>query len=193
MPAGSCFYRVFNPTRYGTRQLTFRRNGPWLRFDHHPGEGRKREAVDHPTRGIFYGAPTLSCCIVEVFGDSRLIEPEDLKDYRVAFIEVTRDLSLVDLVDEAMTAGTIAAISGITSYKKSQAWSRMVYEKAGFEHIDGIYYRAAHNGQTSYALYERAKSGLHCPAMNVLELGDPGMRIGLLDIANRYGIRVVSP
>ena len=58
--------RIYRPQPYGSSACGFRYEGPFSRFDHH--------ADDH-WRGIHYNAPSLSSCVVEVFGDTGLIEP----------------------------------------------------------------------------------------------------------------------
>jgi hypothetical protein len=73
LTAGSALLRIFDPSRYGTQALTFRYYGPINRFDHHriPSEG---ERAEDPGRGIYYAGLTLSCCLVEYFGDIGVIE-----------------------------------------------------------------------------------------------------------------------
>lgn len=182
--AGTTLVRLYNPARFGVGPLTFRRFGPLLRFDHHPGEGSgmKRLPAEDVGRGVLYAAPSLACCVAEVFGDLGAIVPGEC---RVALIEVTRDLRLLDLVDEAMAAGTIAALAATEHHRKAQEWSRRFYEDEVYGRLDGIYYRAAHTGEEAFAFYERAEDGLSCPEANTVRLDDGALRAELLAIAAR--------
>lgn len=74
-PVGTSLVRLFLPTPHGAGPLTFRAFGPLRHFDHHEGtpRGRGRQAAVSPDRRVYYAAPTLSCCIAEVFGDLGLI------------------------------------------------------------------------------------------------------------------------
>jgi hypothetical protein len=98
--------RIFDPSRHGTQALTFRHFGPINHFDHHqiPGGGGR----DHdPTRAIYYAGFTLSCWLVEYFGDEGVIE---ITDEHVCLVQLTRDLTLLDLRGSgAMRAGSVAA------------------------------------------------------------------------------------
>src|SRR5688572_14377041 len=90
LPVGGVLYRIFDPTGYGTTALTFRFNGPRARFDHQRGTSHRtspasagmadgasvsdekllatpRAPADDPDRGVYYAAPSLSNCLVEVF------------------------------------------------------------------------------------------------------------------------------
>ena len=112
MPAGAFLLRLFNPTRFGTAALTFNHNGPRGRFDHHrlPASGLG-PTHDDPDRGIYYAAFALSCCVVEVFGDTRLIDNPAL---RLARPRVTRPLRLLNLcANGAMRAGNVTALCSV--------------------------------------------------------------------------------
>jgi len=81
--------------------------GPTQRFDHHllpptaPGH-------DPSGRAVYYGAPTLSGCLAEVFGDRKRIV---LAERFVAQARLTRRICLLDLRgDGAFRAGTVAAL-----------------------------------------------------------------------------------
>ena len=192
LQAGTSIVRLYDPSRFNVGPLTFRRFGPLLRFDHQRGEGSgmKRDPREDSERGILYAAPTLGCCVAEVFGDVGFIMPGE---YRVALIEVTRDLRLLDLVDEAMAAGTIAALSATEHHRKAQEWSRRFYEDAAYEQPDGIHYRAAHTGEEAFALYERAEDGLSCPDSHTIRLSDGALRAELLAIAARLRLVLDGP
>ena len=187
---GTALLRIYDPTQYEAGPTTFRPFGPLLRFDHHPGVGRamKRQPCLDPARGILYAAHTLSCCMVESFGDASI----GLGERCVARIEVTRPLKLLDLVEEAMAAGTIAAIAATEHHYKAQEWSRRFYEDAVYENLDGIAYRGAHNGEICLALYERARDGLRSELDDSLRLDAPKLRNTLLDIAMRHHMKFDS-
>jgi hypothetical protein len=107
--------------------------------------------------------------LVEIFGDTREV---DRSTRWVAILETTASLRLLDLVDDAMAAGTIHAISGIGNRSLTQQWSRFFYERVDyFGTIDGLYYAGAHNGGHCIALYERAESKVSATAYEPLSSG----------------------
>ncbi len=164
---------------------TFRRFGPLLRFDHHRGirrGARGRQAAADSERGIYYAAPTLSSCLVEVFGDERILR---LGERMVAAPTLGRDLRLLDLRGSgAMRAGSIAALAKAPDHRAGQAWSRYFYdEQSVYEPVDGLIYQNAHNDEDAIALYERAEAALECPPSRVIRLDDPALRDELLAIA----------
>ena len=110
--------RIFDPTKYDATALSFRNYGPVSRFDHHQEYLNK---ID-PERSVIYAAPTLSCCLVEIFGDGGIIR---IEQQQLAFITLKNAFKLLDLRGSAaMAAGTLAAISSITERNISQAWGR---------------------------------------------------------------------
>lgn len=171
LPAGSHIIRIFDPTKHGTTALTFRFYGPLERFDHHRGSSPQ----DDSERGIYYAALTFSGCLVEVFGDTGLIE---LDQKCVCRPILTRELKLLDLRGSgAMRAGSLAALAKTADRSLSQEWSRYFYdEQKIYPEIDGIIYFNAHNDDEAIALYERAKNGLACPSGQTLRLAHPNLR-----------------
>ena len=142
-----------------------------------------------PDRAVYYAAKTLSCCVAEVFGDTRLIDRPHL---RVAMPIVTRKLRLLDLRGAAaMGAGTIAALSGEGDRALTQAWSRYFYEEPSLHRSDGLMFRGAHNAELAYAFYERSQDGLECPPSEVIGLDDPLLRPELVRIALRQGMSLL--
>ena len=178
--AGSFMLRIFDPTRHGTTALSFRYFGPLGRFDHQrlspTGSG------DDPDRGISYTGLTLSCCLVECFGDVGVIE---IKGQQIARLELTRDLTLLDLRGSgAMRAGAVAALAKIADRNLSQAWSRYFYEQtADYGQLDGISYLNAHNDEEAIAIYSLAQSALVCPDSQILPLNHPSLRPAILEAA----------
>ena len=116
--------RIFNPaSRYKTQASTYRFFGPLLRFDHHQpltkDEAVKFNGKEDPTRGITYWGFTLSCCLVELFGDPKIVE---FKDYEVAIAIIKQPLLLLDIRDQgAMAAGSGR---GAPAARALQLWRR---------------------------------------------------------------------
>ena len=188
LEAGVCFYRLFDPSRYGTTALSFRSFGPLLRFDHHRGRasGTSTRPADDPERGIYYAASTLSSCLVEVFGDTGII---DVGDWHIARPSATRRLKLLDLREPgAMRAGSIAALSKVPDHAQAQAWSRYFYDSDAYDHCDGLMYYNAHNDEDAFALYERASDALVCPRSSVSRLDSPALISAIAEIAKRHNM-----
>ena len=178
LPAGSQIVRIFDPTKHGVTELTFRFFGPLARFDHHQ-ESRPQE---DPKRGIYYAAPKFSSCLVEVFGDTGVVE---IGDKRVCRPCLTRELQLLDLRGSgAMKAGSVAALAKVADRFLSQAWSRYFYEHQEiYAQIDGMIYYNAHNDEEAIVLYERARNGLTCAIEQILPLNDPRLRTFIQKVA----------
>lgn len=178
--------RIFDPARRNATALAFRFNGPRKRFDHHRGNGPDRAPCDDPERGVYYAAWSnlnaegFSSCLVEVFGDTGIVEPGN---FVVAMPVLTRSLRLLELRDQgAMRAGTVAAISKC-EHRLSQPWSRHFFENTDdYGIVDGLVYRNAHNDEPAVLLYERAQGALKCPQINIIRLNDPQLRPLLLEI-----------
>jgi RES domain len=172
--SGSFLLRIFDPTQYGTKATTFRTYGPINRFDHQRLSPSGTRAED-PERGISYAGLTLSCCLVECFGDTGVIE---IKGQQIGRIQLTRALTLLDLrANGAMRAGSVAALAKVADRHLSQAWSRYFYEQTDlYGQIDGISFLNAHNDEEAIALYERAQSVLICPDNQILPLAHPSLR-----------------
>lgn len=149
LPVGSRIVRIYNPTAHGTTELTFRFFGPLARFDHHQGTHPQEDLE----RGVYYAAPRFSSCLVEVFGDTGVIE---IGYQLVCRPQLTRELRLLDLRGSgAMKAGSVAALAKVADHSLSQAWSRYFYERQEvYSKIDGIIYYNAHNDEEAIVLYE---------------------------------------
>lgn len=185
----TCLVRIFDPTRHNTNALTFRHYGPLERFDH------QRYPYNAPANdeecGIYYAGFTLSCCLVEVFGDKRTIE---VGNYHVASVELKRDLSLIDLCGTpAMTNGTVVALSSVSERDLSQKWSRYFYNNCDiYTEVDGIIYHNAHNSELSVALYERSKDALNCSPEDIMPLSHKLLRTDIRRVAEEHGLIVVE-
>jgi hypothetical protein len=153
LPNGTDLFRIYDPAApHGPpKAKAFRWQGPYARFDHHRGSGRRER------RGIWYAGLGLSCAVVEAFE----IGVVEAGTKHLARLRTTRDLLLLDLRGRgAMRAGTVAAISA-ADHSLSQPWSRYFREHPEiYGEIDGLLYLSAHNGDPAVALYERASDGL---------------------------------
>jgi hypothetical protein len=192
LPPGEQLLRVWDPTRYNTAELGFRLVGPYARFDHHRGRGSgyRRDPDEDPERSVYYAAPRLSSCLVEVFGDAGSI---DFGDYCVASIHLRRELRLLELQEHgAMRAGTVAAISKVSERECSQEWSRYFYEAdKSYTKVDGLIYSNAHNEEAAVLLYERAIDALECRSDCTIRLDDPSLRAYIDEVAQTNNLPVV--
>lgn len=173
--------RIYRPDPYGSSACGFRYEGPFSRFDHH--------ADGHP-RGIHYCAPSLSSCVVEVFGDTGVIDPIGCQ---LALLRTNRPIALLDLRGRgAMRAGSVAALNATADRSLSQQWSRFFYDTVVAEEqpIDGLLYSNAHNGEAALALFERAESAIHCAAELPLVANE--LRSRLLAVTNDHGMTMAS-
>lgn len=171
---GSRLLRIYQSELFGQTATAFRRHGPLSRFDHH------RKGVDC---GILYAGFTLSCCLVECFGETGVIDEEGR---RLAFLQTTRrPLLLLELRGRgAMRAGSVAALASTADRHLSQDWSRHFH--ATYPQIDGVIYSSAHNEEAAVALYERAEQDVHC-AME-LPLDHSSLRSRILKIASDHAM-----
>lgn len=186
LDAGRKLIRIYNPTtKYKTKALTFRYSKPIHRFDH-----QQLEEKTEQTRGIWYGGFTLSCCLTEIFGDSKTIT---VAEKEVALITLNEPLVLLDLRGSAaMRSGTVASIGGTAKRKVSQAWSRYFYEHPQlYEEVAGLIYHNAHNGEETIVLYERAESQLASSQVEVMKLANPQLQGAILKIALDNGMIVI--
>ena len=194
--------RIFDPSSHGATATSFRFYGPLHRFDHHLGSsavssisagsssGAGSLPAPDPHRGVYYAARTLSGCLVELFGDDRLIEPAGLQ---VALAVVRRELRLLDLRGSgAMRAGTMAAVTKVPDRALTQMWSRYFYEQTEvYGEVDGLIYAGAHNDEDVICLYERAADAFECPEERVIALDDPLLRPAMLEAAHDNDLQVL--
>lgn len=185
LKSGEQLIRIFDPTRHSATATGFRNYGPISRFDHHQNYSNN---ID-PNRSVIYAAPTLSCCLVEIFGSGGIIE---IKQQQVAFITLAKSLQLLDLRgSSAMAAGTVAAISAITEREITQAWGKYFYEHSElYGMIDGLIFSGAHNGEDAVVLYERSRSKLQLATVEILNLNHPDLLEPILEIAQVHQLLV---
>lgn len=184
---GATIVRLYDPLRHGAHALSFRSFGPISRFDHHRAPYPTKS--EDPGRGIIYGASELSSCLVEIFGDSKVVETGT---WEVAALTATRPLKLLDLRGPgAMRAGTVSAISKESSRRFSQEWSRFFYDTTFvYTAVDGLAFYNAHNDEEAFSFYERASDAFKCTAADVRPLRHDSLRAAVRDIASTNGLFV---
>ena len=182
--AGTRLYRIFDP-KYQNDPLQFKYWGPTARFDHHRPEGQS--LGPDPDRGVYYAAFNLADCVVEVFGDTRLIE---CGDKRAVIAIVERQLRLLDLRGSgAMRVGSVAALTKVADRSISQEWARHLCADALVGSMTvGLLYTNAHNEGHSFMLFERAEGSLSYEHADDIRLDDPRLRATLLDIAKQHNL-----
>jgi hypothetical protein len=185
LKVGRVIKRIFDPTRHNATATNFRYFGPLSRFDHHRGDKPELEL----DRGIIYAGFSLSCCLIEIFGDDGTIETEH---WQIANITLTQSLKLLDLRGEAAwNVGSVTSMTNTGTRKLTQAWSRYFYENQQlYTEIDGLIFNNAHNGEDAIALYERAKMSIASAKIKVTNLNDPALKGSILEIANRLNLLV---
>jgi RES domain len=185
LPANTKLRRIFDPTRFNATAIGFRSYGPVSRFDHH----RINEPSEDPERRIIYAGFSLSCCIVEYFGDGEIINVENIK---LAIIYLNQELELLDLRGRAaMAAGTVTAISAITQREITQAWGRYFYEHLElYDRVDGLIFSGAHNGEDVIALYERAEDTIGSSKVKIIDLKNETLKSTIFKIADEHGFDV---
>ena len=187
LKSGAELIRIFDPTRYSATATGLRNYGPISRFDHHRDFPNKIDSE----RSVIYAGFTLSCCLVEIFGDGGVIE---IKQQQIAYITLKQNLKLLDLRGSAaMAAGTVAAISSITQRDITQKWGKYFYEHPElYSMVDGLIFSGAHNSEDALLLYERAKSHIKSADIEILNLNHPDLLEPILEIAQVHGLIVKS-
>ena len=199
---GTTIQRVFDPTSYGAQRIRadrltttgdasasratgFRYYGPLSRFDHQQSQKPKQ----NEERGIIYAGFSLSCCLIEVFGDDDTIK---IQQQKIAYITLKQSLKLLNLRESgAWDAGSVSAMAVDGRRKLTQAWSRYFYENFDlYGNIEGLIFNNAHGGQMALALYERAASKLLSADVSVLDLNEPTIRETILAIATKLNLLV---
>ncbi len=184
LAAGTALTRIYDRTYL--RPAEYNHNGPRGRFDHHADV---LKPADDPLHGVYYAADDLAGCIIEVFGDSGVIDLR--RTYGVAHVTVPRDMSLLDLNgDGAWNAGSVAALTKHCDRGTTQSWARYFYDESGtYGRIDGVRYENGHNNAQAYVLFERAGT------LRVLDdrlLADPALETEVFTIADRLHLLVDS-
>ncbi|MEO1340023.1 MAG: RES domain-containing protein [Cyanobacteria bacterium J06635_13] len=185
LEADTILRRIYNPSKHNTQAITFRHFGPRARFDHQRCDYKPNgqpKPQDDSERGINYWGYSFKCCLVEVFGDTRIIEP---KDYWLAKITLTQPLKLLNLIgDAAMKAGTVHGIGQDSDRLLSQAWGKYFYEMTSvYGLIDGLKFKNAHNDDPSIALFERARPQLKAAEIKTVPLASSALRPAIIKVA----------
>ena len=189
IPAGTVLKRIFNPASHNASASSFRYNGPRGRFDHQPRVNGK--PVDNLNRGIIYAAYTLSCCLVEIFGDEDLIT---IEQHQLAIIKLNQSLKLLDLrgqgawnaglnttqsLSTQSPCGTLARTRRASSDRRkiTQEWGKHFYDyPEDYGNIEGIVFSSAKNSEDALALYERAENKIASVKISTQSLKDSAIR-----------------
>lgn len=186
LPVDSKLLRLFDPKRHTAQACKFRYYGPLSRFDHQ--ELVNESAAESTDRGIIYAGISFSGCIVEVFGDTRVIE---VGTWEVAQLQTKRDMQFLELRDGgAMRSGTVSAVMMDSDRAISQLWSKFFYENHYlYSKVDGLAYNNAHNSELALAIYERGSDALEC--IGQCPLRDEALRGAVLKAAAEFGLIVM--
>ena len=170
---GTIIKRIFDPTSYGATASGFRYNGPRSRFDHQPRINGK--PADSLNRGIVYAGYTLSCCLVEIFGDEDLIT---IGQQELATIKLNRSIKVLDLRGPGCwNAGLNTTIANNDRRGLTQEWSKYFYETPEkYGNIEGIIFSSAKNGEDALAFYERAKIQITSALISTQRMKDKNLR-----------------
>ncbi len=183
--AGTRFVRMYDPSRFDAKPIGFRNHGPHKRFDHH----KAGEPAEDPEHTILYAGKSFAGCLVEIFGDNRVVQ---FGKWEIVVFEIERDLSLLELRgDGAMRAGSVAALCKDSDHSHSQTWSRYFYQNQFlYQESDGLIFGNAHNDELALALYERCESSLKL--ISNTPLSSKNLRSTLLKLGTELGF-VIEP
>lgn len=112
---------------------------------------------DTPEGVLYLGADEFAAFRETIgrFSQYRLISTEQLDIRRMALIQITKDLSLVDLTGKGLTLLNADARLLSGDYQIAQEWSKALQDHSS--QPDGIYYRSRHDpSRFCLALYEQA-------------------------------------
>ena len=187
IPAGTILKRIFDPASHNATAYSFRYNGPRGRFDHHSRVNGK--PADDPNRGIIYAAYTLSCCLVELFGDEDLIT---IEQHQLATIELNKSLKLLDLRGTgAWNAGLNTTIASSDRRKITQEWGKHFYDyPEDYGNIEGIVFSSAKNSEDALALYERAENKIASAKISTQSLKDSAIRKEIFLTAKKLHLQI---
>ena len=152
--AGRALVRVYHehPSRDG---MAYRTYGPTGRFDPHVRGRRHRARVDPTGRGVLYLAADLGTALAEAY-PGQWPEVAICPHTRAAWVRPSARVRVLDLTASgAIAIGAVGTFAwGDEPRTRTQRWGRRIYEQ--YERLDGIRYRAVHQGGESFALWERA-------------------------------------
>lgn len=186
--AGARLRRIYWPDPYHVTATSYRAFGPRARFDHHRRPGPFPQAAEDSSRGVFYAAPSLQCCLLECFGDEFVIDPTDA---RLTVLAVKRDLRVLDLRGQAaVNAGTVAAVNQDGDRRTTQDWGRYWYEHPDMAGIEGLLFAGAHDGDDALVVNERCGDAFE-PLLD-LPMLDPHVLAEVLVVADELGMVVLT-
>lgn len=157
--------------------LYFGRSGT-SRFDAQDGE-----------YGVMYLADSPHCAFAETFGrldqlPFPLILVSQLDERRLALVEITRDIEVVDLSGAGLAQLRADNRLGVGDYQIAQRWSLALWNHP--EQPDGLRYRSRHDpSRHCLALFNRAADAVSVTDMG--SLSGPDNEELLAEILDSYG------
>ena len=158
---------------------------------------RGRYRFDAPRDGAEYPVTYANLAdhgaLAEVYGDTHLVSERD-SDRRLSALVASRPLRLIALEDPTVqkTLGLDGRIAMSKQYATTMLWSRALHR--WFPEADGIRYASRHAGGQfpNFCLFlDRSRAALRVEPLG--KLGDPALRLLLLDAADRYLLTVLIP
>ncbi len=146
--------RVYHehPTRDAMAARTF---GPLHRFDPHVRDRQRQPREGPDGRGVLYLAGDLRIGLAEAYS-GQWPQVAICPHARAVWVRPRAAIDLLDLrADGALAVGAVGTLAwGDEPRPLTQRWGRRIYEQ--YRHLDGIRYRAAHQGGEVVALWDRA-------------------------------------
>ena len=147
--------RVYHehPGRDGMAPRTY---GPLNRFDPHVRDGRGQPREDPEGRGVLYLAIDSATALAEAYS-GQWPQVDVCPHARAGWARPDEPIRVLDITGNgALAIGAVGTLgTGDEPRRRTQRWGRRIYEQ--YRHLDGIRYRAAHQGGESIALWERAR------------------------------------
>lgn len=145
--------------------------------------------------GVMYAGEDVACCFAEsclkITGGPLTLTTSFLDARAISTLEVTRDLTFIDLMDSGGLA-SIGADSRLFTgdYSVSQAWSAAL--KKLTSNPDGIRYPSRHDHtRVAYAIYGPRPDSLF-KVTSLGSLTDPRNKTLLSDLVGRYSLTLIS-
>ena len=146
--------RVYHahPRRHPVAPRTY---GPLNRFDPHVRDRRGRPREDPEGRGVLYLAGDLATALAEAYS-GQWPQVDVCPNARAGWARPAAPITLLDLTGNgALAIGAVGTMAwGDEPRRRTQRWGRRIHEQ--YTALDGIFYRGAHQGGDSVALWERA-------------------------------------
>ncbi len=137
-----------------TTPLRARTVGPLHRFDPHVRDRYAKPRQQPDRRGVYYLADGLDCALAEAFPE-QWPEVAICPRRRALWAAPSDRATLLDLTSNgSMAIGALATLgSGSESRRMTERWAGAIYEDLSA--LDGVRYRAAHQGGLALAAWER--------------------------------------